>query len=64
MSARVRPEELSDDDLLAQLRGKSNALILQTDLLGDIAIHQLWGDVTMTAYALLSDLVTLRRRVG
>jgi homoserine dehydrogenase len=62
VSARVRPEELSDDDLLAQLRGKSNALILQTDLLGDIAIHQLGGDVTMTAYALLSDLVTLRRR--
>ncbi len=64
VSARVRPEELPGDDLLAQLRGKSNALILQTDLLGDIAIHQLGGDVTMTAYALLSDLVTLRRRAG
>jgi homoserine dehydrogenase len=64
VSARVRPEELPGDDLLAQLRGKSNALILRTDLLGDIAIHQLGGDVTMTAYALLSDLVTLRRRVG
>jgi homoserine dehydrogenase len=64
VSARVRPEELPGEDLLAQLRGKSNALILQTDLLGDIAIHQLGGDVTMTAYALLSDLVTLRRRAG
>jgi homoserine dehydrogenase len=64
VSASVRPEELPGDDLLAQLRGKSNALILQTDLLGDIAIHQLGGDVTMTAYALLSDLVTLRRRAG
>ena len=64
VSASVRPQELPDDDLLAQLRGKSNALILQTDLLGDIAITQLGGDVTMTAYALLSDLVTLRRTVG
>lgn len=64
VSASVRPQELPDDDLLAQLRGKSNALILQTDLLGDIAITQLGGDVTMTAYALLSDLVTLRRTAG
>lgn len=64
VAATVRPQELPDDDLLAQLRGKSNALIFQTDLLGDIAITQLGGDVTMTAYALLSDLVTLRRRAG
>jgi homoserine dehydrogenase len=64
VSGSVRPEELPDDDLLARLRGKSNALILQTDLLGDLAIHQLGGDVTMTAYAVLSDLVTLRRRAG
>ena len=52
------------DDLLAQVRGKANALILHTDLLGDIAIHQLGGDLTMTAYALLSDLITVRRRAG
>jgi homoserine dehydrogenase len=64
VSGSVKPEELPEDDLLARLHGKSNALILQTDLLGDIAIHQLGGDVTMTAYALLSDLVTLRRRAG
>jgi homoserine dehydrogenase len=64
VSASVRPQELAGDDLLAQLRGKSNALILQTDLLGDIAIIQLGGDVTMTAYALISDLVTLRRTAG
>ena len=63
VSGSVRTVELDDDDLLARLRGKSNALILHTDLLGDIAIHQFGGDVTMTAYALLSDLVTLRRRI-
>ena len=62
VSGSVRPVELLDDDLLARLRGKSNALILQTDLLGDVAIYQLGGDVTMTAHALLSDLVALRRR--
>ena len=64
VSGIVRPEELEADDVLAQLRGTANALVLHTDLLGDIAIHQLGGDVTMTAYALLSDLITIRRRAG
>ena len=49
-------------DLLAGLRGMANALVLQTDLLGEIAICQLGGSLTQTAYALLSDLVTIRRR--
>ena len=58
----VRPVELPDTDLLAGLRGMANALVLTTDLLGDIAICQLGGNLTQTAYALLSDLVTIRRR--
>ena len=62
VSGRVRPEELDADDILAHVSGKANALVLRTDLLGEVAVHQLGGDVTMTAYALLSDLITLRRR--
>jgi homoserine dehydrogenase len=58
----VRPVELPDTDLLAGLRGMANALVLQTDVLGEIAICQLGGSLTQTAYALLSDLVTVRRR--
>ncbi len=58
----VRPVELPETDLLAGLRGMANALVLQTDLLGEIAICQLGGSLTQTAYALLSDLVTIRRR--
>jgi homoserine dehydrogenase len=60
--AAVRPIELPGDDLLSGLRGTANALVLQTDLLGEVAIHQLGGGLTMTAYALLSDLITIRRR--
>ena len=60
--AAVEPVELQDEDLLAGLDGKANALVLQTDLLGEIAICQLEGSLTHTAYALLSDLVTVRRR--
>jgi len=58
----VRPVELPETDLLAGLRGMANALVLQTDLLGEIAICQLSGSLTHTAYALVSDLVTIRRR--
>ena len=58
----VRPVELPESDLLAGLRGMANALVLQTDLLGEIAVCQLSGSLTQTAYALLADLVTIRRR--
>jgi homoserine dehydrogenase len=62
VSATVEPVELPSSDILAGLDGKANGLVLQTDLLGDLAICQLEGNLTHTAYALLSDLVTIRRR--
>jgi homoserine dehydrogenase len=54
--------ELPQDDLLAGLRGTSNALVLETDTLGKVAITQIDGGLLHTAYALLSDLITVRRR--
>jgi len=62
VSVAVQPVELAASDLLASLDGKANALVLQTDVLGEIAICQLEGNLTHTAYALLSDLVTVRNR--
>jgi homoserine dehydrogenase len=56
----VAPEELSEGDLLAGLRGQQNAVVLETDLLQDVAIVQLGGGLVQTAYALVSDLVALR----
>jgi homoserine dehydrogenase len=61
--AAVRLEELLPDDVLAGLRGMANGLVLSTDVLGEVAICQLEGSLTATAYALLSDLVTIRRRL-
>jgi homoserine dehydrogenase len=63
VTARVSPEELAGDDPLAQLEGQQNAIILSTDLLGEIAIVQRGGGLTQTAYALLADLVTIARGV-
>jgi homoserine dehydrogenase len=57
---RVQLVELPREDLLASLRGLANALIVETDTLGEIAICQRDGGLTQTAYALLSDLVTIR----
>lgn len=64
IEASVQPAALPADDLLAGLRGTANALVLHTDLLGDVAIHQSGGGLVMTAYALLSDLLTIRRRAA
>jgi homoserine dehydrogenase len=61
--ARVAPEELPSADPLAQLRGMQNAIVFETDLLGDVALTQLGGGLTQTAYALVSDLVTVARRM-
>jgi homoserine dehydrogenase len=57
----VRPVELPQNDLLAGLRGMANALILDTDTLGHVVICQLDGGLAHTAYALLSDLITIRK---
>jgi homoserine dehydrogenase len=55
--------ELAQDDLLAGLRGTANALVLDTDTLGKVAITQLDGGLLHTAYALLSDALTIARSV-
>ena len=62
-SATVAPQELPAGDILAGLDGQQNALILETDLLGEMAIVQIDSGLTATAYALVSDLVTIGRRL-
>ncbi len=61
ISVRVGLEEVPADHLFATLAGQQNALILETDLLGEFSIVQLGGGLTQTAYALVSDLVALSK---
>jgi homoserine dehydrogenase len=61
--ARVSPQRLTAADVLATANGTMNALTISTDRLGDITVVQHGGSLVETAYALLSDLVTLRRRI-
>ena len=62
--ARVALEELALDDPLAVLDDQANALEIDSTPLGRIVITQRDGGLEKTAYALLTDLVTLRRRLG
>jgi homoserine dehydrogenase len=58
---RVSVEELPAAHLFATLDGQQNALVLETDVLGEFAIVQLGGGLTQTAYALVADLVGVSR---
>ena len=59
VSVRVGVEEVPADHLFATLAGQQNALILETDLLGEFSIVQRGGGLTQTAYALVTDLVAV-----
>lgn len=63
LEARVEPEMLDPGDPLANLGPLENALFLHTDLLGDVGIVQRSSTLTQTAYALLSDLSQISRRL-
>ena len=60
---RVALEEIADDDPLAGLGALDNAVVLQTDLLGELAIVERGGGLTQTAYAVVTDLAALARRL-
>lgn len=61
VAGRVGLFEIDEHATLATLKGMQNALVLETDVLGELAITELSAGLTQTAYALLSDLVTVRR---
>jgi homoserine dehydrogenase len=63
LDARVEPELLDQGDPLALLGGLENALYLHTDLLGDVGIVQRTSTLAQTAYALLSDVSRISRRL-
>ncbi len=58
---RVRLEDLEATDPLAILDGQGNALELDTWPLGRIVLTERDGGLEKTAYALISDLVTISR---
>jgi homoserine dehydrogenase len=57
----VAPEKMSVTSLFGSARGTSNVLMLETDLMGELAIVENNPGVEQTAYALLSDLLNIHR---
>jgi homoserine dehydrogenase len=58
---RVGPERITLGDPLSG-SGPDAALVLATDLMGEIGVFELGATVDQTAYALLSDLLAVARR--
>ncbi|HJQ26714.1 MAG TPA: homoserine dehydrogenase [Blastocatellia bacterium] len=57
----VAPETLPLASPLGAARGSSNAVTLKTDLMGELTVTETDPGVEQTAYALLSDLLRIRR---
>lgn len=58
---RVRAEVLEKSDLLATVRGTSNLLMLETDLMGRLGVFTIDPGLEQTAYGLFSDVVDIAR---
>ncbi|HXF40623.1 MAG TPA: homoserine dehydrogenase [Blastocatellia bacterium] len=59
----VRPELVPRASVFGSLGGTSNALVIETDLMGEIAVVENDPGVEQTAYALLSDLIGIHQAV-
>jgi homoserine dehydrogenase len=60
----VKATRLPLDDPLASVGGSTNAITLETDLLGDITLIGAGAGKLETGYAILSDLLAIQRRTG
>jgi homoserine dehydrogenase len=58
---RVRAEVLDKSDLLASVRGTSNLLMLETDLMGRLGVFTIDPGLEQTAYGLFADVVDIAR---
>lgn len=59
VSVQVRPERVRESSLFGSLNGTDNALVIETDMMKEIAIVERNPEIEQTAYALLSDLITV-----
>jgi homoserine dehydrogenase len=58
---RVRAEVLDKSDVLTSVRGSSNILLLETDLMGQLGVFTLNPGLEQTAYGLFADVVDIAR---
>lgn len=61
VTLRVRAEVLDAHDMLAQVRGTSNVLVLHTDTMGGLGVFSQNPGLEQTAYGVFADLVDIAR---
>jgi homoserine dehydrogenase len=59
LEARVAPENIPNDHPMAHVTGTSSALAIRTDTMKELILTEIDPAVEQTAYALLSDLLTI-----
>jgi homoserine dehydrogenase len=59
----IGPETVPASSLLGSVRGAANVLVLETDLMGELAIVETNPGIGQTAYALLTDLLAIHKRI-
>ncbi|HXG93615.1 MAG TPA: homoserine dehydrogenase [Blastocatellia bacterium] len=64
LAIKVAPERAPMASAIASVRGTSNVLVLETDLMGELAIFENDPGVEQTAYALLSDMIRIQEIIG
>jgi len=61
VKAKVSPEKVSMDDFLAGVNGVTNALTIDTDLLGKVTIVGPGAGKGETGFSLLADMLAIHR---
>ena len=64
MSASVEPRLLGNDHPLAGISGATNAVSFNSELLGAVTVSGPGAGRMETAFALLSDIIAIHRRVA
>jgi homoserine dehydrogenase len=59
----VAPETVPVSSPLGAAKGRSNVLVLRTDLMGELAMFEIDPGIEQTAYALLSDLLMIHETI-
>ena len=60
----VRPELVGPDNLFWSVDGRSSAITLKTDLMGEISVVEHNPSITQTAYAIYSDMLLIAESIN